>query len=55
MRLNCRGYKKNYHKLLLLITEPNPTAIFLPETLRYNDKQNTKTFEQYDYIYDIGQ
>ena len=50
---NCRGYKSNYNELLLLITELNPTAICLQETLKkHSDKLNIKTFEQYDYIHD---
>ena len=53
---NCRGYKANYDKLLLLIAELNPTAICLQETLKkHSDKLNIKTFEQYDYIHDTGQ
>ena len=52
---NCRGYKANYNKLQLLITEQNPTVICLQETLKKsNDKTNMKNYEQYDYIHDTG-
>ena len=56
VKWNCRGYKANYDKLLLLITELNPATICLQETFKKRSgKLNIKTFEQYDYIIDTGQ
>ena len=53
---NCHDCKANYNELLLLIAELNPTTIFLQETLKkHSDKQNIKTFEQYDYGDDTRQ
>ena len=53
---NCRGYKANYDKLLLLIAKLNPTTICLQVTFKkHSDKLNIKTFKQYDYIIDTEQ
>ena len=48
------GTKQITMSLLLLIAEPNLNAICLRNLKKSNEKLNTKTLEQYDYIHDSG-